>query len=236
MNPASTVRMGEKMHVGCLALILVFLFAALIPFLFVHLISAALIKLGLSPDLALVAVLGIFMGGLINLPIKRIKRRQSVQVMPVDMFGFRLFFPQMVRERAFTIIAVNVGGCLIPGLIAAYEIVRLVQQGVFPIICVSVAVTLSTILCYKLARPMPGIGIAMNPFLPAVLAAVCGLIAGGDAAPAIAFTAGVLGPLIGADLLHLKDIQNTGAGVVSIGGAGTFDGIVISGLAAVLLA
>ena len=52
----------------------------------------------------------------------------------------------------------------------------------------------------------------------------------------VAFVAGVLGPLIGADLLHLKDIMKVSAGVLSIGGAGTFDGIVLSGLFAALFA
>ena len=52
----------------------------------------------------------------------------------------------------------------------------------------------------------------------------------------IAFTAGVAGPIIGADLLHLKDLPDTPVGVMSIGGAGTFDGIVLSGVLAALLA
>jgi uncharacterized membrane protein len=56
-----------------------------------------------------------------------------------------------------------------------------------------------------------------------------------DWAPPIAFSAGVLGPLIGADLLHLDDIAEIGTGMASIGGAGTFDGIVLSGLVATLL-
>jgi uncharacterized membrane protein len=47
---------------------------------------------------------------------------------------------------------------------------------------------------------------------------------------------GALGPLIGADLLHLRDLERIGAGAVSIGGAGTFDGIVLSALIATLLA
>lgn len=47
---------------------------------------------------------------------------------------------------------------------------------------------------------------------------------------------GVLGPLIGADLLHLRDIEAAESGVVSIGGAGTFDGIVLSGIIAAYLA
>src|SRR5437773_1132936 len=44
------------------------------------------------------------------------------------------------------------------------------------------------------------------------------------------------GTLIGADLLNLGQIQGLGAPVASIGGAGTFDGIFITGILAVLLA
>ena len=40
---------------------------------------------------------------------------------------------------------------------------------------------------------------------------------------------GVLGPLIGANLLHIRDIAALETGIASIGGAGTFDGIVLSG-------
>ena len=42
--------------------------------------------------------------------------------------------------------------------------------------------------------------------------------------------------MIGADLLHLKEVVRIAPGLASIGGAGTFDGIVLSGLAASLLA
>jgi uncharacterized membrane protein len=42
--------------------------------------------------------------------------------------------------------------------------------------------------------------------------------------------------LIGADLFNLGQIQGLGALVASIGGAGTFDGIFITGILAVLLA
>jgi uncharacterized membrane protein len=40
---------------------------------------------------------------------------------------------------------------------------------------------------------------------------------------------------VGADQRHLKDIQKISAGVASIGGAGTFDGIVLSGIVAAYL-
>jgi putative Mg2+ transporter-C (MgtC) family protein len=44
-----------------------------------------------------------------------------------------------------------------------------------------------------------------------------------------------IGTLIGADLLNLRKIRGLGAPVASIGGAGTFDGIFLAGIIAVLL-
>jgi hypothetical protein len=45
-----------------------------------------------------------------------------------------------------------------------------------------------------------------------------------------------MGALIGADLLNLGAIQGLGAPVASIGGAGTFDGIFLTAILAVLIA
>jgi uncharacterized membrane protein len=45
-----------------------------------------------------------------------------------------------------------------------------------------------------------------------------------------------IGGLIGADLLNLGSARGLGAPVASIGGAGTFDGIFLIGIVAVLIA
>jgi uncharacterized membrane protein len=57
-----------------------------------------------------------------------------------------------------------------------------------------------------------------------------------QSAPALAYVAGSLGTLIGADLLNLDKLQGLRAPVASIGGSGTFDGIFLTGILAVLLA
>jgi len=55
-------------------------------------------------------------------------------------------------------------------------------------------------------------------------------------APSItAYTSGVFGTLFGADILNLHKISTIGARIASIGGAGTFDGIFLSGIISVLL-
>jgi uncharacterized membrane protein len=51
-----------------------------------------------------------------------------------------------------------------------------------------------------------------------------------------AYVAGSLGTLIAADLLNLGIIHALGALIASIGGAGRFDGIFMTGILAVLLA
>ena len=55
-------------------------------------------------------------------------------------------------------------------------------------------------------------------------------------APALAYIGGTLGTLIGADVLNLPYIQGLGAPVASIGGAGTFDSVFLTGILAALLA
>jgi uncharacterized membrane protein len=84
-----------------------------------------------------------------------------------------------------------------------------------------------------------GIGIVMPGVVSPIIAAGTALLLAPDAAAPVAFAIGVIGvigPLVGADLMHLKDIEANEIGVVSIGGAGTFDGIVLSGIVAAYLA
>ena len=99
-----------------------------------------------------------------------------------------------------------------------------------------VAVVINTGVCYWMAEPVEGVGIAMPGLFPAIVASISALLLVPDQAPPVAFVAGVLGPLIGADLLHLREIEKIATGIASIGGAGTFDGIILSGIVAAYLA
>jgi uncharacterized membrane protein len=220
---------------GCLPLLILALLL-FIPLFLTDVTLTALVKLGLSPQASFLAAFGIFFGGLVNVPVKRIPCDETIEVMPFTLFGFGRVFPRWVRRRTYTIIAVNLGGCVVPTAIAIYELVRLAGVGGGVLLAALTAAAINIVVCYLMARPVPQVGIALPAFVPALVAAACGLLFVPDQAPLIAFAAGVLGPLIGADLLHLRDIQRIGAGIASIGGAGTFDGIVLSALIATLLA
>ncbi|HYW36334.1 MAG TPA: DUF1614 domain-containing protein, partial [Balneolaceae bacterium] len=99
-----------------------------------------------------------------------------------------------------------------------------------------IATLINIIVCQIFARPVENLGIVMPTFIPALAAVASALILTPNHAPAVAFVSGVMGPLVGADLLHLQDIKKMNTRVASIGGAGTFDGIVISAMLATLLA
>lgn len=95
---------------------------------------------------------------------------------------------------------------------------------------------LVTLLCRIVSRPIQGMGIALPLFIAPVAAAVVGVTLEPDVSAPLAYICGTLGVLIGADLLRLDDIRRMGAPMASIGGAGTYDGIFITGIVAALLA
>lgn len=224
------------MPYGCLPLAAFFGLLILLPIFLADIMLTALGRLGLSPELSLWAALGIFLGGMINIPVKQIPRTEILESPAFGMFGFERMFPDRMRRTPYTVIAVNFGGCVVPVMIVIYEILRISLYGITALFMTVLAVAINVTACYHLARPIPKVGIAMPALVPGLLAALCGIMFHQELAPLIAFCAGVLGPLIGADLLHLNEIKKINTSVASIGGAGTFDGIVISGLLATLLA
>jgi uncharacterized membrane protein len=219
-----------------LSMLASFLLVILLPFLFGEILVGGLGKLHISREAAVMLGIAIIAGGFINIPVRRIVHQHEVVVHPFAALGFGAMWPRVRRVYRETVIAVNVGGCVIPVLLALYELSRLAPAGQGVLTAAAAVVAANVVACYLTARPVPGVGIVMPGLLSAFLAAgLAMLFARGQAAP-VAFIAGVVGPLIGADLLHLKDLSGKAVGMMSIGGAGTFDGIVLSGVVAAYLA
>jgi len=223
-------------RLGCLSLIAFLLLLMLLPIAFGQLFATALLKLRLEPATAVLVVAAMIVGGAINIPVKRIIRSEALAVDPLAIFGLTGWWPQFQRIQRETVIAVNVGGCLIPFALAIYEAAYLLRDAPQSVAGLALAALVNTVFCYWLATPVKGIGIALPGLVPPAVAAFCALMFAPDHATPVAFIAGVLGPLIGADLLHLRDITQLETAMASIGGAGTFDGIVLSGIVAAYLA
>jgi uncharacterized membrane protein len=192
-------------------------------------LTIAFEKLGRSPDSAFLLFITILGGSLVNLPLFSMKSEPPrLEDMPSPVRELYSRMPHTGR----TLVLVNVGGCVVPAAFSIY----LMAQHPLNIFYVALAVSAVALLCFKTTRPLPGIGLGGPILLAPLMAALVSIaLDPADAAP-LAFISGTLGVLIGADLLHLRDIRRLGSPSASIGGAGSFDGIFISGLVAVLLA
>jgi len=170
------------------------------------------------------------LGSYVNIPVAELPPEQVVSNQVVDFFGMRYVVPT-VESWPGTVIAVNVGGALIPTLLSFYLLAkkRLWVRG-------AIAVCLVGGIVHHLAYPVRGVGIAVPNFAPALAAVVVAFLLSRDRAAPLAYVAGSLGTLVGADLMNLGKIQGLGAPVASIGGAGTFDGVFMAGILAVLIA
>ncbi len=228
--------MRSKIPYGCLPLTLFVALLILLPLFLADIMLTALTRLGLTPQTSVLAALGIFVGGMVNIPIKKIPRENYLDPTSMGLFGIDRLLGNRLPRRQHTIIAVNFGGCIVPCMIVAYELVRIAPYGPVAFLLAIAAIGVNIAVCYHLAQPISKVGIAMPALVPAFVAAICAILFFRELAPLIAFSAGVLGPLVGADLMHLKEIKRINTSVASIGGAGTFDGIVLSGLLATLLA
>ncbi|MDN5869840.1 MAG: DUF1614 domain-containing protein [Nitrococcus sp.] len=130
-----------------------------------------------------------------------------------------------------TVIAINVGGALIPIVLSIY---LLFKNKLYIASLLGIAAVACTV--HLLAAPVPGAGISVPAFVPGLATTIVALLLSRAYAAPLAYVCGSLGTLIGGDLLNLGQVQQLDTAVASIGGAGMFDGIFITGLLAMVLA
>jgi uncharacterized membrane protein len=210
--------------------LLVAAFIILLVLIQLRLLRYAYLSLGVSPGAAMLLLLGSLIGSYFNIPIAELPAEHVMSNQVIDFFGMQYAVP-VVQRWPGTVIAVNVGGAVIPTAMSLYLLSKfdLWAKGAIAIVAVA-------IIIHWLANPVPGLGIAVPIFVPAITTAIIALLLSREQAGPLAYIAGGLGTLIGADLTNLDKVRGLGAPVASIGGAGTFDGIFLTGIIAVLLA
>jgi len=211
-------------------LLLAGLLAATVAAVAIKILRFASSSMGIGPWTMLAVLLLSLLGSYVNIPIATLPEREILSVAHVTYFGVRYVVP-VVREWPSTMLAINVGGAIIPILLSVYLVAK---TRLFGLSAVGIAVVATA--CHLVAHPVPGLGIAEPVVVPPVVTAIVALLLSRQHAAALAYLSGSLGTLIGADLLNLGKVQGLGAPIVSIGGAGTFDGIFVTGLLAVLYA
>src|ERR1700756_4536711 len=210
--------------------ILVFMFGVLIILIQLRILRYAYMRLGVGPGAALLLFFGSLVGSYFNIPITVLPGQTVRSGEIVDFFGMRYVVP-LVTSWPGTVLAVNVGGAVIPTLMSTYLVLRYQLW-----VKAAIAVAAIAIVIHASASPVQGVGIAVPVFAPVVATAILAFILSREYAAPLAYIGGSMGTLIGADLMNLDKIGSLGAPVASIGGAGTFDGIFLTGILAVLLA
>ncbi|MFY9656568.1 MAG: DUF1614 domain-containing protein [Methylocystis sp.] len=187
-------------------------------------------QFGLSPRSVLLVLFVALLGSAVDIPIVKLGHASFVVAREVGSLAaaYRLLHSPTSSE---VVLAVNLGGAITPSLLSLSLIARhgVWAQGILVALLVAV-------LCYALAEPIRGAGIALPISVASIAAALIALLVGWRHAPPLAYAGGSLGVLIGADLANLEKMRGLGVPMLSIGGAGVFDGIFIAGAAAMLLA
>lgn len=188
--------------------LLLVLFGVLLFILEIRALSYAYRVIGISPRYVTLVLLLTLVGGYVNVPITTAG-----------------------AGSARTVIAMNVGGALIPVLVSLFLFARTERRArmIF-------AVALVATIVHRLAVVVPEVGIAIPMLIPPLAATAVALLLAFREAPPVAYVSGSLGTLIGADLWNLPRVVELGAPMVSIGGAGTFDGVFLTGIIAGVLA
>jgi uncharacterized membrane protein len=197
-----------------------FLIILLFPF-FIALFFLYLTKLGLSflefsSQTVFLLLFLMIVGSFINIPLGKKGMVQVTETRFLGLIRRVVWKPQGV--------SINVGGALIPLLITGYFLSQVQIEAVL------ITTTVVIFFSFLGARFVKERGIFVSMILPILFSSFFSMLLAPEYAMQVAFSSGVLGVLIGADLLYLPWILRKNSGVMSIGGAGIFDGVFLVGL------
>lgn len=133
-------------------------------------------------------------------------------------------------------LAANLAGCLLPVAIS----LKVLAERRLPAMETLVLVALGIVTAFLASHVEPGRGVLLQYRIPAL---AVGIVAAAlfhrspERAGAVAFAAGAVGVLVGADVLRLRELAELGgAGRVILGGAGLLDGIILVALLSAVVA
>lgn len=183
-------------------------------------------------------------GSFINIPLKTFEVDNPIVVQEqVHKFGVDWVIPQVYVGKMKTLLTINVGGGVVPIFISLYLLLFSIPS-VSPDLYATYLKTLVILIVvaastYNSSEIVKGMGIATPAFGPPTMTAfvtfLINWISPVTCPTQIAYVGGTLGALIGADIMNLNKLSQLQAPSVSIGGAGTFDGVYLTGLVSVLL-
>ncbi len=154
-------------------------------------------QLGMERRRVFLLLMLCLIGSYINIPIAHLPPEKVESGKIVTIFGVPYVVP-VVHEWPSTVLAVNIGGAVIPTGLACYLILknRLYYQSIIGIIAVS-------LIAYAFSHPVHGVGISIPILIPPMAAVLVATLFSPKRAAPLAYISGTLGTLIGADLCNL---------------------------------
>ncbi len=145
------------------------IFAGILVVLFIllqlGLLRYAYMRIGLGRTAAMLVLLGSLLGSYVNIEVAQLpEERLVLSGEEVDFFGMRYVVP-IVVDWPGTVIAVNVGGAVIPGVLSLYLLVR---NRIW--VAGTIATAVVAVVVHQLARPIHGVGIAVPIIAPPLVA------------------------------------------------------------------
>lgn len=184
-------------------------------------------QLGIPEHLLLAAFVMMAVAGTINIALTYLSAGHSQPPQPIT----GILIPDRPLYRGTVLIALNLGGAILPFCYATglWLYLKIDPFTLLPVLIIT------TIAAYIFSRPIHGFGIALPVMVvPFITALSCKMFVM-ESMMASAYIAGTIGVILGTDVLRIKDIKQVGTCFISIGGAGVFDGIVLSGIIASLV-
>lgn len=197
-------------------------------------------KVGFPPvESAVIALFASFMGLLlspVNIVVKEVDYPVYRTVVErVEVFGIPFYYPKVTLDSELSRVAVNAGGALVPVTVSLLMLSKLQPTELFLTLA---GVIVMTLLINRIAKVVPGLGIVTPAFIPPLLSVLVSLLlfsSNPEIVPVSSYISGVLGSLLGADILNMRKVLRNAPPMVSIGGMGTFDGIYVTGIFAVFI-
>jgi uncharacterized membrane protein len=200
--------------------------------IFIGVVGVAFREVGFSLFTTVFILVATLVGSFVNIPIMRLRSTLPiVKEERTSFFGMVYRIPRVEYDERMTTIAINLGGAVIPSIVSFY----LLYKSGSAILYALTGVVVVAIVTHLAARTVRGVGIVTPSLIPPIAAVMVSILLPSGAPKIVAYVSGVLGTIIGADLSNLGAISGLGAPIASIGGAGTFDGVFLSGIVAVLL-
>jgi uncharacterized membrane protein len=211
-----------------------FLLLALASLLEWNLTGALRQVLGLSILEAVALYVALLVAGFVNLPVYEFKSRRDSEQKYVSYLGMK--YPLPVWHGHNTVVSINLGGCILALMISGYLALSL------PLTTTLLSMAIVALGIFLLSKPSRSAGFyvpALAPPLLSLLVALTGLYLSGGGlynCARLAFAAGTAGTLLGTTLLNAPRLEKLGTSSISVGGLGTFDGIILTGLLSTIVA